>query len=70
MQLRFDATLAVAQAGSGSSNSPPSLETSICRKCGPKKKKRDRKEMHPDGSKNFLWRFVSSSSFFVFFQFS
>lgn len=28
------------------------------------------REVHQDGSKNFLWWFVSSSNFFVFFQFS
>ena len=32
--------MAVVEAGSGSSNSAPSLGTSICRRCGPKKTKK------------------------------
>ena len=39
MQLRSGVAVAVAQAGRYSSNSTPSLGTSICCGCGPKKKK-------------------------------
>ena len=37
MQLESCVAMAVAEAGSGSSNSTPSLRTSICHRCGPKK---------------------------------
>ena len=37
MQLRSLVAVAVVQAGSGSSDSIPSLGTSICHGCGPKK---------------------------------
>ena len=38
-RLRSGVAVAVAQASSYSSDSTPSLGTSICHKCGPKKKK-------------------------------
>ena len=39
MRLGSGVAVAVVQAGSCSSNSTPSLGTSICRRLGPKKKK-------------------------------
>ena len=39
-QLRSHVAFAVAQAGSCSSDVTPSLEISICHRCGPKKKKK------------------------------
>ena len=44
MQLGFRVALAVAVAGSYSSDSVPSLGTSICRGCGPKKTKDQKKK--------------------------
>ena len=44
-QLRSHVTVAVVQAGSCSFDSTPSLGTSICHRCGPKKKKKKRKEI-------------------------
>ena len=41
MQLGSHVAVDVVQAGSCSSNSTPSLETSICRECGPKEKKKN-----------------------------
>ena len=40
MQLRFCIAVAVMEASSCSSDLTPSLETSICFRCGPKEKKR------------------------------
>ena len=40
MQLGSGVAVAMAQAGSCSSNSTPSLGTSICHRCGHKKKKK------------------------------
>ena len=40
MQLRSGITVAVAQAGSYSSDSTPSLRTSICHRRGPKKRQK------------------------------
>ena len=37
MQLRSHIAVAVAQAGSCSSNSTPSLGTSLCHRCSPKR---------------------------------
>ena len=39
MKLKSGIAIAVAQAGNCSSDSTPSLGTSICHKCSPKKKK-------------------------------
>ena len=44
MQLRSHIAVAVAQTGSCSSNSTPSMETSVCHKCGPKKQKKKKKK--------------------------
>ena len=41
-RLRFGVAMAVAVAGIYSSNLTPSLQTSICLRCGPKKQKRKR----------------------------
>ena len=61
MGLRSLVAVAVALAGSRSSNSTPSLGTSICHRCGPKKQKkkkrkeeereRERKERKKEGEK-------------------
>ena len=40
MQLEPSVAVAVVEAGSYSSDSTPSLETSICCRCGPKKTKK------------------------------
>jgi len=39
MRLRSDVAVAAVQAGGYNSDSTPSLGTSICRRCGPKKTK-------------------------------
>ena len=39
IRLGSGVAVAVAQVGSNSSDSTPSLGTSICRRCGPQKKK-------------------------------
>ena len=39
MRLRSDVAVALVQAGGYNSDSTPSLGTSICRRCGPKKTK-------------------------------
>ena len=44
MRLRSDVAVAVVQASSYSSDSTPSLGTSICCRCGPKKTKRPKKK--------------------------
>ena len=44
MQLGSHVTVAVVEASSCSSNSTPSLETSICLGCGPKKKEGKKKK--------------------------
>ena len=44
MRLRSDIAVAVVYAGRLSSDSTPSLGTSICHRCGPKKKKKKRKK--------------------------
>ena len=44
MELRSGAAVAVVSAGSHSSDSTPSLETSICLGCGPKKRERQNKQ--------------------------
>ena len=48
-QTRLGSRVAVAmvQAGSCSSNSTPSLGTSMCLKCSPKKEKKKKKEEFP-----------------------
>ena len=45
MQLRSHIAVAVVQAGACTSSSTPSLGTSICHRCSPKKRKRIAKEM-------------------------
>jgi len=50
--------VAVAQAGSCSSDWTPSLGPSICRRCGPKKKQKKKKnglEREHQGSEVNLW---------------
>ena len=48
MQLRSGVAVAVVQAHSYSSNMTPSLGTSICSRCGPKKKtKKNKKQKNP-----------------------
>ena len=42
--LRSLIAVAVVQAGSRSSDSTPSLRTSICHRCSPKKQKKEKKE--------------------------
>ena len=42
--LRSDVAVAVVYAGSCSSNWTPSLGTSVCRKCGPKKHEKKKKD--------------------------
>ena len=65
MRLRSCVAVAVVQAGSCSSNLTPSLGTSICLMCGPKKKKinphrhrhtilNSRGDSDPDGLSNGL----------------
>ena len=44
MQLGYSITVALAQAGSYSSDWTPSLETSIHHRCSPKKTKRQKKK--------------------------
>ena len=44
MWLRSNNAVAVAKSGSYSSNSAPSLGTSMCRRCDPKKTKRQKKK--------------------------
>ena len=46
MRLRYGVALAVAQAGSCSSDSIPSLETSICCRGGPKKTKTNKQKSY------------------------
>ena len=41
MQIKSRVAMAVAKAGSHSSNWTPRLETSICHRCSPKKKKKN-----------------------------
>ena len=45
-RLRSGIAVAVAQAGSCSSHWTPSLGTSICRQCGPKKQKKKNQKTH------------------------
>ena len=60
--------MAVAQAGSCSSNSTPSLGTSICSRCGPKKQKQKQNKKTPkkpnyfQGSNPHLYNNDSRSS--------
>ena len=52
MRLRSGIAVAVVEAGGCSSNSPPSLGTSMCHRCGLKKKrkkKKGRKERRKEG---------------------
>ena len=46
-QLRSDIAVAEAQASSYSSDSTPSLGTSICRGCGPRKRPKDEEKKKP-----------------------
>ena len=46
MQLGSGIAVAVVWAGSYSSDLTPSLGTSICRECGPKKTKKKKKKGH------------------------
>ena len=46
-QMRLGSGVAVAKAGSYSSDSTPSLGTSICRGCGPRKDKKSKKKKDP-----------------------
>ena len=48
MRLGSGFAVAVAQASSCSSNLTPSLGTSICHKCGPKKKGKKKREVKRD----------------------
>ena len=52
MQLRSDVAVAVVQASRCSSDSTPSLGTSICCRCGPKKEKKRAKKESEEGSKD------------------
>ena len=45
MWLKSPVAVAVVSAGSCSSNSAPSLGTSMCRRCGPKKQRKRKKEI-------------------------
>ena len=46
---RSRVAVAVVYAGSCSSNSAPSLGTSVCRRCGPKKKEIKKEKMNEKG---------------------
>ena len=48
--------VAVAQAGSCSSNSTPSLRTSLCRGCSPPPKKKKRHRARAEPNTGWLWR--------------
>ena len=78
-QMRLSSGVAVGQAGSWSTDSTPSLWISICRRCGPKKKKeRKYHEIHGSiwiylGPKNWMYstlevihRFVTTVEDFFF----
>ena len=53
MQLQSGIAVAVAQAGSYSSNSTPNLETSICHRCGPKKTKKKKTLLALESTKSY-----------------
>ena len=53
MQLRSGIAVAVVSARSYSSDSTPSLETSICHRCCPKKKKEPKKFFSTEYSRNY-----------------
>ena len=52
MQLGFCVTVAVAEAGGYSSDLTPSMETSICQGCGPKKAKTNKQKEKRKKNKN------------------
>ena len=52
MWLRSGVPVTVAQAGSWSSNWPPSLGTSMCCICGPKKLKKKKTKQTKNGELN------------------
>ena len=54
MQTWLGSGVAVALAGSYSSDSTPSLETSICHGCGLKKQKKKKKKKKEKGRLYFL----------------
>ena len=65
MQLGSHVAVALAEAGGYSSDLTPSLGTSICCRCGPRKGKKTNKQT----KKTFLSFFLSLSLFFFFFFF-
>ena len=62
-QLRSGVAVAVAWAGRCSSNSTPSLGTSICRGCGPKKQK-DKKKLIKYAVYGTSWAFLVAFAYY------
>ena len=57
--LRSQVAVAVGQARSCSSDSTPSLWTSICHRCGPKKREKKKKSLHPCDKSHLIMMYVS-----------